>query len=79
MFNKLENIIKSFEIKGLYSERNVRIDFEDNIKIIVAENGYGKTTILNVLYTVLSGNLNKLQEVDFKSIHITFLVTRKFL
>ncbi|CAM3415108.1 ATP-binding protein [Psychrobacter glaciei] len=77
MFNKLENIIKSFEIKGLYSERNVRIDFEDNIKIIVAENGYGKTTILNVLYTVLSGNLNKLQEVDFKSIHITFFDDEK--
>lgn len=68
----MKKIIKSFEIKGLYNERNVRIDFEDNIKIIVAENGYGKTTILNVLYTVLSGNLNKLQEVDFKSIHITF-------
>lgn len=73
----MKNIIKSFEIKGLYSERNVRIDFEDNIKIIVAENGYGKTTILNVLYTVLSGNLNKLQEVDFKSIHITFFDDEK--
>lgn len=73
----MKNIIKSFEIKGLYNERNVRIDFEDNIKIIVAENGYGKTTILNVLYTVLSGNLNKLQEVDFESIYITFFDDEK--
>lgn len=73
----MKNIIKSFEIKGLYNERNVRVNFEDNIKIIVAENGYGKTTILNVLYTVLSGNLNKLQEVDFKSIHITFFDDEK--
>lgn len=68
----MKNIIKSFEIKGLYNERNVRIDFEDNIKIIVAENGYGKTTILNALYAVLYGEVDKLKKIEFESMSIIF-------
>lgn len=68
----MKNIIKFFEIKGLYSERNVSIDFKDNIKIIVAENGYGKTTILNALYAILSGEVTKLKEIEFESMSITF-------
>lgn len=75
----MKNIIKSFEIKGLYNERNVRIDFEDNIKIIVAENGYGKTTVLNALYAILSGETDKLKKIEFESISITFYDNEKLL
>jgi len=69
----LDSILKRFSIKKLYGERDVNIDFSSNIKIIVAENGYGKTTVLNTLYAILSGDLSKLRKIDFGSIEIEFL------
>ncbi|NHH85880.1 AAA family ATPase [Cobetia sp. MB87] len=65
-------MITEFFVLGLYEERNVRITFEDNCKVIVAENGYGKTTILNMLYSLLSGDTSKLRKVVFDSVGVTF-------
>jgi predicted ATPase len=68
----LDSIINQFSIKGLYGERDVDIDFTSNIKIIVAENGYGKTTVLNALYATLTGDASRLRKIDFESIEISF-------
>lgn len=65
-------MIKEFYIKNLYDERDVSIPFEDTFKIIVAENGYGKTTILNSFYALVSGDISKLRKVVFTSIGIVF-------
>ena len=65
-------MIKEFYINNLYNERNVRIPFKDQFKILVAENGYGKTTILNSFYALVSGDISKLRKVLFKSIGIIF-------
>jgi len=65
-------MIKEFYITNLYNERNVRIPFDSNYKILVAENGYGKTTILNLFYSLLSGEISKLRKVFFSSIGIVF-------
>lgn len=64
--------ISRFAIRGLYDERDIEIPFEDEVKILVAENGYGKTTVLNALYGVMSGNLSKLRKINFNSIEIDF-------
>lgn len=66
-------MISEFYIKGLFGERNVRIPFESSYKIIVAENGCGKTTVLNCLYALLSGNISKLRKVSFSKIGIIFV------
>jgi len=68
----MEHPVRLFEINGLYGERNLRIDFDSNTKIIVAENGYGKTTVLNAFYSILSGDLDRLRKIPFESISITF-------
>ncbi|WP_216093292.1 MULTISPECIES: AAA family ATPase [unclassified Aeromonas] len=68
----MEHIIKQFKVFGLYDERNVCIDFESNTKIIVAENGYGKTTVLNAFYAILAGDLERLRKIPFESISLTF-------
>lgn len=68
----MELPIKKFEIFGLYGERNVSIDFDSNTKIIVAENGYGKTTVLNAFYSVLAGDLDRLRKIPFQKISVTF-------
>lgn len=65
-------MISEFYIKGLFGERNVSIPFESPYKIIVAENGCGKTTVLNSLYALLSGNISKLRKVSFSEIGVIF-------
>ncbi|EMK6681344.1 ATP-binding protein, partial [Vibrio parahaemolyticus] len=65
-------MIKEFYIQDLFDERNVRIPFDSNYRILVAENGYGKTTILNSFYSLLSGDVSKLRKVIFSSIGVIF-------
>lgn len=69
----MEHPIKIFKINGLYGERNIRIEFDSNTKIIVAENGYGKTTVLNAFYSILAGDLDRLRKLPFESISLTFI------
>lgn len=64
--------ISRFAIRGLYDERDIEIPFDNEVKILVAENGYGKTTVLNALYGVLSGNLSRLRKINFRNIEIDF-------
>lgn len=64
--------IKKFAIRRLYGERDVEINFSDDVKIIVAENGYGKTTVLNTLYSLLAGDLSRLRKIDFRSVELVF-------
>lgn len=65
-------MIESFSIFGLHDERDVTITFEQDkpYKILVAENGYGKTAILNAFYAVLANDIEKLRNINFKMIKI---------
>lgn len=69
----MEHPIKKLEIYGLYGERNISIEFDSNVKIIVAENGYGKTTVLNAFYSILAGDLDRLRKIPFVRISLTFV------
>lgn len=68
-------MIERFSIFGLHNERDVTITFEQNkpYKILVAENGYGKTSILNAFYAILSNDIEKLRTINFDKIEIKFL------
>ncbi len=44
------NSIKSFSIYGLFGTNDVHVPFDENIKILVGENGLGKTQVLDILY-----------------------------
>jgi len=68
----MDHPIRKFEIFGLYEERNVSFDFDSDVKIIVAENGFGKTTVLNAFYAVLAGELDRLRKIPFSKISLTF-------
>jgi predicted ATPase len=65
-------MIKKFKITKLFGFRNVTIPFSDNIKILIGENGLGKTTVLNCLYYVLSEKYQKLFGIDFERIELVF-------
>ena len=63
--------LKLFEIKNLFNQYDVSIPLDSNINIFLGENGMGKTTILNCLYCVLSGNFENLSTVVFDTIVLT--------
>ena len=65
-------MIKRFKITKLFGFRDVDIPFENDIKILIGENGLGKTTILNSLYYILSNKLSRLNDIDFEEIELQF-------
>ncbi len=75
---KREFPIKRFEIDGLYGEKNIKILFDSHIKILVGENGTGKTTVLNTLYYILSNKTFKLRQIPFDSVLIEFFSGETF-
>jgi predicted ATPase len=58
--------LKKVTINGLHDEKNIVINFLPDATIIMTENGVGKTTVLNILFSILSGNLKKLGAYNFK-------------
>lgn len=49
------------KIKSLYIERykglkDFKIDFNDNVNVLIGENGLGKTTILEIIYNMITSN-----------------------
>ena len=63
--------MRSFKIQGLHDSKTVSIQFNNAVNIFVGENGVGKTTILNILYYLLSGNYVELKKIDFTKISLS--------
>ena len=62
--------IKSFEVIGLLDRQTpIRLDFHRDLNIVTGRNGSGKTSVLKLLWYIMSGNiLNALKEVPFKKV-----------
>lgn len=77
MAKKLSKLRK-FSVKGLFGRNlNFEIPFENDIKILIGENGLGKTTILNMLYHTLTQNFHKLRDYQFEEIVLEFIGRKK--
>jgi recombinational DNA repair ATPase RecF len=46
--------ITNFTITGLHNARDYSINIDDNKIVMVGYNGLGKTTVVNMLYLLLS-------------------------
>lgn len=64
--------LTAFRLDGLYGYKSLGIDCHDKASIVLAENGVGKTTLLNTLYALLSGRTSRLVSVDFKEAILNF-------
>lgn len=61
-------LVKSFLLVGLHGYKNIRVDFQAQTKIIIAENGAGKTIFLSALDSFLTKNFIKLLTIQFERI-----------
>ncbi len=64
--------LTKFYIAGLHGDRDVTLNFTSPATIINADNGAGKTTVLNVLFRILEGNWFKLFRTCFSYVELTF-------
>ena len=62
--------IESFKIDKLWGYRDIGITFNKDVNILIGPNGSGKTTILNLLHAILSGDLRSVSNVNFKQAKI---------
>ena len=62
----------SLEVSGLFNKKNlIRYTFHDDLTILTGKNGSGKTTILKLIWFIISGNiLLALKEIKFTSCEI---------
>lgn len=60
--------IKKFEVHGLHgSDEPLILNFNDDLNILSGRNGAGKTTILKLMWYLISGNFDKaVAEINFK-------------
>ena len=65
------NKISRFEITDLHGYKSLDLKLTDNTLILVGENGAGKTTVLHLLYYLLSGQWSEIARYKFKSLSLT--------
>lgn len=63
--------IKSIHIENFRSAKDLKIDFDDNLNVLVGVNGAGKTTILETLTLCLSWLIKRIQRQNSSGIMIS--------
>jgi predicted ATP-dependent endonuclease of OLD family len=68
----MENhFIHSFVVKGLWGYKDYPINLNEDVNVIIGPNASGKTTLINILYDSLSGNIPRLCRTDFTEVILT--------
>jgi ATPase len=67
-------MLESIKIKKLFGlfDYHITLDITENITILTGPNGYGKTTILNIIYHFFNQQFFYFQKLNFESIHFEF-------
>jgi predicted ATP-dependent endonuclease of OLD family len=61
-------IFSRFKIDGLRGSTDIDVTIEDNVLVMVGENGSGKTTFLRILFYFLSGRWPRLAQFNFNRV-----------
>ena len=70
--NKQSSILNQFKLKNVHGYKDFLINFHEDVTVILAENGFGKTTILMSLYYFISGQFSKLLPLPFTELELQF-------
>lgn len=66
----MKNYIKSVSIKGLWEVKNIKVDFNEDVNILIGGNGSGKTTFLRIIESFLNVDLGAVEEIVFDEVEI---------
>jgi predicted ATP-dependent endonuclease of OLD family len=69
--------IQSVKIDNFWHRFNASGEFNEDVNIIIGQNGTGKTTFMNILHSVLSVDVDGISANDFDSVAITLVSNRK--
>lgn len=70
-------IIKRLEIKNLHGIYNYNVSFNDDLTFIFGENGCGKTTILDIASSIVTGRIFNLFSYRFDEIVLSYRQTKR--
>ena len=73
LLGEIHMIIKKISIQNLHKKYNYSIEFDDHITFLYGSNGCGKTTILNILASIVTGQLYNLVDYTFDNIILDYL------
>ena len=62
--------IDSIKIKKLWGHQDIDLSFYDDVNILIGPNACGKTTILNLLSSILLADLNSILNVNFEQAEV---------
>lgn len=64
-------MIKGIEVHGLNQREDYKLKFNEDINIFTGKNGSGKTTVLKLIWYLISGNIERVfEEIDFKYVNL---------
>jgi len=63
-------ILKSITIEDFWGQKKIFTEFDKSVNVFIGQNGTGKTTLMNIIYGILTVNSKILGEVNFKKIDI---------
>ena len=66
----MQNYIKSVSIKGLWDVKNININLNEDVNILIGGNGSGKTTFLRIVESLLNVDLSSIEEIIFDEVEI---------
>ena len=65
--------LAELQINGLWSKRNLFLEFHPEINILIGPNGSGKTTVLNLIRYVLTVDIQELARLPFESLSLRLI------
>lgn len=70
--------IQSVKIDGFWQRFDSFCSFNDDVNIIIGRNGTGKTTFMNILHSILSLDIDGINNNDFNSAEIKLKEGKKY-
>lgn len=71
MVTNEQPILSRVEITGLHGFLTHVLDIQNPISIVYSPNGFGKTTIFKLLFSIFTSKIDDLSEVEFKTVSIS--------
>ena len=73
LYGGIKMIIKKLRISNLYGQNdNKEIEFDEKLTFLYGANGCGKTTVLNILASIVTGKIYNLIDYTFDTIELFF-------